>query len=141
MRAVAEFGLLAAAAAYPELRDEILAGGALTDFEDSNLAALAAQLCGSGDDSGHAQLAQQLSLEQQSALSEQMLDPSLESVEAARRMIGEYRQALASYKRGLKVKRLVESAHQGQKSADEAGAIAALEAVIRLRKEPPKAAS
>ena len=67
-----------------------------------------------------------------------MLDPSLESVESARRMIGEYRQALALYKQGLKVKRLVETAHQGQKSANEAGAIAALDAVIRLRKVQPK---
>ena len=35
MKAVAEFGLLAVAAAYPNLREEILASGALTDFEDS----------------------------------------------------------------------------------------------------------
>ena len=141
MRAVAEFGLLAVAAAYPELRDEILASSALTDFEDSNLAALTAELCGSGDESvavQQAQLTQHLSVEQHSALSGQMLDPSLESVESARRMIGEYRQALALYKQGLKVKRLVETAHQGQKSANEAGAIAALDAVIRLRKVQPK---
>src|SRR5271170_7573554 len=44
IRSVAEFGLLTVAAAYPILRDEILASGALTDFEDSNLAALAAEL-------------------------------------------------------------------------------------------------
>ena len=140
MKAVAEFGLLAAAAAYPNLREEILASGALTDFQDSHLAGITAELCTSGDESGQAQLTQRLSAEQQSALSKQMLDPSLESVESARRMIGDYCQALALYKRGLKVKGLVESARQGQKSANEGEAIAALEAVIRLRKVQPKVA-
>ncbi len=140
MKAVAEFGLLAVAAAYPNLREEILASGALTDFQDSHLAGITAELCTSGDESGQAQLTQRLSAEQQSALSKQMLDPSLESVESARRMIGDYCQALALYKRGLKVKGLVESARQGQKSANEGEAIAALEAVIRLRKVQPKVA-
>ncbi|MGO9058070.1 MAG: DNA primase [Candidatus Binataceae bacterium] len=140
MKAVAEFGLLAVAAAYPNLREEILASGALTNFEDSNLAGITAELCASGDESGQAQLTQRLSAEQQSALSEQMLDPFLESVELARRMIGDYCQALALYRRGLKVKGLVETAHQGQKSANEGKAIAALEAVIRLRKVQPKVA-
>jgi len=140
MKAVAEFGLLAVAAAYPNLREEILASGALTDFQDSNLAGITAELCTSGDESGQAQLTQRLSAEQQSALSKQMLDPSLESVELARRMIGDYCQALALYKRGLKVKGLVETARQGQKSANEGEAIAALEAVIRLRKVQPKVA-
>jgi len=140
MRAIAEFGLLAIAAAYPELREEILAGGALSDFEDRELAGFAAELCGSGDEPARAHLTQRLSAEQQSALSAQMMDPSLESVESARRMMVDYRHALALYKRGLKVKGLVETAHQGQKSANEAEAIAALDAVIRLRKVQPKAA-
>jgi DNA primase len=94
-RVIAEFGVLAIALAYPELREEILAGNALADFEDRALAGLAAELCGSGDAQAKAHLAQRLSAEQQSALSAQMMDPMLESVEKAQFVLGEYERTLA----------------------------------------------
>jgi DNA primase len=94
MRAIAELGLLAVAVAYPDLREDILAGGALSDFEDRGLAAVAAELCGSGDEQAQALVAQRLSAEQQGALSAQMLDPSLETLEKARFVLGEYQRSL-----------------------------------------------
>ncbi len=136
MRAIAEFGLLAIAAAYPELREEILAGGALSDFEDRELAGLAAELCGSGDEPARAHLTQRLSAEQQSALSAQMMDPSLESVESARRMMLDYRQALARSRGAREVRGLVRAVA----SAGESDAAAAAQAVILRRREQQKTA-
>ncbi len=95
MRAIAELGLLAIAVAYPDLRQEILAGGALSDFEDRGLAAVVAELCGSGGEQAQALVAQRLSAEQQGALSAQMLDPSLETLEKARFVLVEYQRSLA----------------------------------------------
>jgi DNA primase len=94
-RALAEYGVLAIAIAYPELREEILAGGALSDFEDRTLAAIAADLCASGDEHSQALIAQRLSADQQGALSAQMVDPMLESADKARFVLGEYRRTLA----------------------------------------------
>jgi DNA primase len=94
-RTIAEYGVLAIAIAYPELREEILAGGALSDFEDRTLAAIAAELCASGDQHSQALIAQRLPAEQQGALSAQMVDPMLESADKARFVLGEYQRTLA----------------------------------------------
>jgi DNA primase len=134
MMPIAEFGLLAIAVAYPELREEILATGALSDFEDRALAGLAAELCGSGDEQAHAHLAQRLSGEQQSALSAQMMDPSLDSAESARRMLAEYRQALTRWRGAREVKGLVRAAA----SADESEATATAQEIIMKRREQQK---
>ena len=120
--------------AYPELREEILATGALSDFEDRALAGLAAELCGSGDEQAHAHLAQRLSTEQQSALSAQMMDPSLESAESARRMLAEYRQALTRWRGAREVKGLVRAAA----SAGECEATATAHEIIMTRREQQK---
>jgi DNA primase len=136
MMPIAEFGLLAIAVAYPELREEILAAGALSDFEDRALAGLAAELCGSGEEQAHAHLAQRLSTEQQSALSAQMMDPSLENAESARRMLAEYRQALTRWRGAREVKGLVRAAA----SAGESEATATAQEIIMKRREQQKVA-
>jgi DNA primase len=136
MMPIAEFGLLAIAVAYPELREEILATGALSDFEDRALAGLAAELCGSGEEQAHAHLAQRLSTEQQSALSAQMMDPSLENAESARRMLAEYRQALTRWRGAREVKGLVRAAA----SAGESEATATAQEIIMKRREQQKVA-
>jgi len=94
-RTIAEYGVLAIAIAYPELREEILAGGALSDFEDRTLAAIAAELCAAADEHAQARIAQRLPAEQQGALSAQMVDPMLESADKARFVLGEYQRTLA----------------------------------------------
>ncbi len=106
----------------------------------ANLAGMTAELCGSGDELGTGSSDANAYPRQQSALSEQMMDPSLESVESARRMIRDVTLpgAGAVQARAERSKDLVATARQGQKSANEGEAIAALEAVMRLRKVQPK---
>jgi DNA primase len=136
MPAIAEFGVLAITIAYPDLREEVLASGALSDYEDRALAAIAAELCGAGNEPVQALVAQRLSTEQQSAISAQMLDPSLENIETARRILADYRQALARRRGTREVKGLV----AGAAAAGESEATAAAQAVILLRREQQKAA-
>ncbi len=112
MRAAAEFGVMAIAVAYPELRDEILAGGALPDFEDSQLAAVVMELCGSGLEPGQALVAQRLTPAQHSALSAQMMDPMLESAEKARFLLGEYERSLAMLRRGRQMRDTLRNARE-----------------------------
>src|SRR5579885_610998 len=136
MRAAAEFGVMAIAVAYPELREEILASGALSDFEDRALAAVAAELCASGSEPAQALVALRLAPEQQDALSAQMLDPLLDNAESARRMLEECGRALARWRRTREVKGLVAAAA----AAGESEATAAAQAIILRRREQAKAA-
>lgn len=131
MRALAEFGVLAIAIAYPDLREEILACGALSDFEDGGLAAVAAELCAAGSEQAQALVAQLLSAEQHSEVSAQMLDPSLENLDLARRMLFDYHQALARSRGTREVKGLVAAAA----AAGESEATAAAQAIILRRRE------
>ncbi len=136
MRTIAELGVLAIALAYPELREEILASGALSDFEDRALAAVAAELCASGSEPAQALVALRLAPEQQDALSAQMLDPLLDNAESARRMLEECGRALARWRRTREVKGLVAAAA----AAGESEATAAAQAIILRRREQAKAA-
>jgi hypothetical protein len=135
MRSIAEFGVLAVATAYPELREEILAGGALSDFEDQRLAGIAAEVCGSGDEPAQALITQRLSAAQQNALSARMLEPSLENPVSARQILADYRGALARLRGAREVKGLVAAAA----AAGESEALAAAQAIILHRREQQKA--
>jgi DNA primase len=130
MRSIAEFGVLAIATAYPELREEILAGGVLSDFDDRSLAAVAAEVCGSVGESAQALITQHLSAPQQSALSARMLEPSLENPASARQILSDYRAALARLRGTREMKGMV------------AGAVTAgdAQAIILRRREQHKAA-
>ena len=128
LRAIAEMGVLAVAVAYPELREEILAGGALSNFEDPRLMELAVELCGSGGVQGQVLVAQRLNDAEQSALSAQMLDPSMESIEGARFMLGEYQRSLAVLRGKKQVEGALQTARE-QQSPDSA------QGVILLRRE------
>jgi DNA primase len=136
MRSIAEIGVLAIAVAYPDLRDEILAGGALSDFEDRGLAGVAAEVCGSGNEPAHELVTQRLSDAQHSALSAQMIDPSLENPQSARQILADYRGALARLRGTREVKGLVAAAA----TAGESEALAAAQAIILRRREQYKAA-
>jgi DNA primase len=135
MREVAEFGVVAVAVAYPELREEILAGGALADFEDRELAGLTAELCALGaDQAAPTHLTQRLSPEQQSALSARMMDPSMADAESAGFIVGEYRAALARWRGAREIKGLVRAAAAAGGSEAEAAA----QAIILRRREQQK---
>jgi len=94
------------------LREEILASGILPDFEDRALAAIAVELCGTGNEPAQALIAQRLSPPQQSALSAQMMDPMLETAEKARFVLGEYRRTLAWLGREKQVQERVRTARE-----------------------------
>jgi DNA primase len=111
-RAIAEYGVLAIAIAYPNLREQILASGALPDFEDRALAAITVELCGSGDEPAQALIAQRLSAPQQSALSAQMMDPMLENAEKAGFVLGEYQRTLAMLGREKQVRERVRTVRE-----------------------------
>jgi DNA primase len=136
MRSIAEMGVLSIAVGYPELREEIVASGALLDFEDRTLAAISAELCGSGKQPAQALVTQRLSAEQHNALSAQMLDPSLENAESARRMLADFSRALARSRDKREVKGLVAAAV----AASDSEAAAAAQAVILRRREQHKLA-
>jgi hypothetical protein len=130
-RSIAEYGVLAIAIAYPDLRDEILAIGVLPDFEDRGLAVIAVEICGGGKESAQALIAQRLSPEQQSVLSAQMIDPMLETAEKARFVLGEYQRTLVWLRQEKQMRERVRTARE--QSGIEAQTQKAQEAVLLAR--------
>jgi DNA primase len=130
-RSIAEYGVLAIAVAYPDLRDDILASGVLPDFEDHALAAVAVEVCGYGNQSASALIAQRLSPDRQSALSAQMIDPMLETAEKARFVLGEYQRTLVLLRHDQQMRERVRTAHE--QSGIEAQTQKAQEAVLLAR--------
>src|SRR5579875_621354 len=130
-RAIAEYGVLAIAIAYPDLRDEILASRVLPDFEDRTLAAVVEEICGSGRQSAAALIAQRLPPDQQGAVSARMIDPMLESPEKARFVLGEYQRTLALVRREKQMQERVRGARE--QLGIEAQTQTAQEAVLLAR--------
>jgi DNA primase len=134
MLTAAEYGLLAIAAAFPQLREDIASAAVAREFADRELAKVLEELLAEELDheATQAYLARQLSAEHMERLSAQIVDAPLTELETARFMIGEYARALRRWHARNEIGGLLRSAASA--GAEEATA-AAQELILRRRGE------
>lgn len=135
--AQAELGLLALAMAYPELRGEIVAAAPPAEFRDALLGALIeeAALSDKSQASLEVTIMAALGEERGGRLSAVMVGPLPTAVEGARSLVMEYATALNRDRRRREVEQLRRAAGE----ANEAGAAAAAQELIELRRHVPQA--
>jgi len=133
----AEVGMLAVALVYPELRSEIVQGGAHANFEDRALAELLIEVCGSSDAGPgfETSVSERLSDEQRRRLSALLVGPLIDELAAARKLSVDYAAALERRRHRLEVEGLA----RGARHADEKEAAAKAQDVISLRREANRA--
>jgi len=133
----AEVSLLAVALGYPELRSEIVRGGALANFEDRAIAELLVEVCGSNDAGVEfgASVSEKLSDDHRRRLSALLVGPLMDDPVVARKLIADYAAALERRRHRREVEGLARSARH----ADEKEAAAKAQDLISLRREAKRA--
>jgi DNA primase len=133
---LARLGMLAAALAHPELRAEIAARTASDEAREFDLDSVLAEICSTEMSDGERQalLSTRLSPEQQNWISRLMVDPHMDDLEIARRMVADFHQTLERMRHKRRIDQVPRLARELQARGDEMQAVRAAQELIALRR-------